>query len=155
MDFTLGRRGRFYEGMDDMSKKIIIVLALTVFSAAAAPAQAWPHYQWGRGFYHRPACLPLGYFTFGSHLGLGPGYPGLYAPPPVLQPYGWAPVASYGWYHRRPVTTAVILPGNPARAHVDESPRAPEQAGTAAPRDTAPRSLDWYVMYSAPRSSPR
>jgi hypothetical protein len=139
-----------------MSKKIIIVLGLTVFCAAAAPGQAhWTHHHRANGFYQRPACLPLGYFAFGSHLGLGPGYPGLYAPPPVLHPYGWAPVASYGWYYRRPVTTVVILPGHPARVHVDESQRTPEPAEAAAPRDTAPRSLDWYVMYSAPRSSPR
>jgi hypothetical protein len=73
--------------------------------AAAAPAQAgWIHGRPVLGDPCRTGCLPLGFITGGSHLGLGPGYPGLYPPWPRLWPYNYVPGAP------PPPPTVVVIP---------------------------------------------
>jgi len=96
-----------------MRPRISIVGLLGLFTAcgAAVAAQAgefpcgWglvnPYYSMGS---------PLGFFSFGSHLGLGPGYPGLYPPFPSLLPYFYAPSRPC---LATPHRTIVVIPSRP------------------------------------------
>jgi hypothetical protein len=128
--------------------------------AAAAPAQAgWIH---GRPVLGHPCWmgyLPLGFIAGGSHLGLGPGYPGLYPPWPRLWPYGYVPAAP----PPQPPTVVVIPVTIPADASDHRGARGDE---TAQPlpgfnyRETVERARRLYPrgippIEPLPGSSPR
>ncbi len=79
---------------------IISVLSLLAVWGISAPAEAcgWP-YNCDFGMPSPYACFCAGFFSLDSHLGLGPGFPGLYPLSPALAvpnpyPSGFFPLCS-------------------------------------------------------------
>jgi len=125
-----------------MRPRISIVGLLGLFTAcgAAVAAQAgefpcgWglvnPYYSMGS---------PLGFFSFGSHLGLGPGYPGLYPPYPSLHPYFYAPSPPC---LAAPHRAIVVIPSRSVQIDVSGSARRVAERNTPASSPAGARTSD-------------
>lgn len=57
--------------------RLIVISGLIAMAVTAAPAAACGFHP---GFPYQPGCLCFGFVGVGTHLGLGPGYPGFYPP---------------------------------------------------------------------------
>ncbi len=89
-------------------RKATLILALVLATVWAVPVSAQAHaFSCGLGFGF-PCYGPPGFFLSGTHLGLGPGYPGL---APVWSPFGWCgnyPGDFWPPYWTPPVTVVVV-----------------------------------------------
>lgn len=115
-----------------MWKRIIPIslFSLIAVCGAAAPSQAGGFaYPWGLAPPHYGACLPFGFFFYGSHLGLGPGYPGLYAYP-GLYPYSCGRIIPCP---RLSAMTIVLSPHRRIRVYVKGTERQVVQSDEPVP----------------------
>ncbi len=95
-----------------MQKRVVFLTAIIV--AAGFPASALAGC-WGAGW-GPYSCLPPAFYGCIPHLGLGPGYPGLFPPTYLCPPdpgFRWAP----------PYQTIVVIPGPPVPIYA--SPEGP------------------------------
>jgi len=108
---------------------MVVLSSLLAACASAVPAQAGEfHCGWGFVNPHYSTGLHLGFFSFGSHLGLGPGYPGLYPPYPSLHPYFYTPSCPQV---AAPIRAIALIPSRPLQIHARGSERRVAQSDAA------------------------
>jgi hypothetical protein len=101
-----------------MGRRATLVIGMFVAVGFSAPAWAGC---WSDTWEPYVSCVPPGFYGCVPHLGLGPGYPGLF-PPAYSCPPGFG-------FPRTPPQIVVLIPGPPVPIYVN-----PE--GTAARRQT-------------------
>jgi hypothetical protein len=92
-----------------MNRKSAVLLVLLGFGELASPGFAGC---WTQGW------TPYGSFMGGQHLGLGPGYPGIYPPVYFLPAFGWP------W---APDQQVVVVPSPPVEVSVYPEVRVPAE----------------------------
>jgi hypothetical protein len=91
---------------------------------------------WSNGWGPYASCLPAGFYGCIPHLGLGPGYPGLF-PPTYICPPGFG-------FPAMPYQTLVVIPGPPAPVYVNPEDRiVSNQPSEHSESDSTSRAADY------------